>query len=88
MSWTKKRSELAHAVRRGAEEEEVSSLRRDLRALRAEEYVQRIVDEAPPLTAEQVSRLRAILSTAHDEVLDASDLPHSGYGGGLTNDAA
>lgn len=34
---------------------------RDLRAVKLEEYIQRVVDEAPPLTDEQRSRLAGIL---------------------------
>ncbi len=94
MAWTTTRSQLATAHRRakarGQEPDPatIARLQQQLKAERAENYIQRLVDEAPPLTAGQVGRLQAILSTAHDEVLDASGLPDSGYGGGLDSDAA
>jgi hypothetical protein len=45
---------------------EVTGPQPDSRAARAEEYMQRLVDEAPPLTDEQVARLRAIISSSRN----------------------
>jgi hypothetical protein len=50
----------ANAVRCGTAEEAVTA-RRDLAALRLEHRIRQIVDSAPPLTAEQAARLRALL---------------------------
>lgn len=38
--------------------------RRDLRAARLEDYVARIVSEAPPLTDEQATRIASLLKPA------------------------
>jgi hypothetical protein len=46
---------------RAPDDPDVAAARRDLRAARAEEYIRKIVDAAPPLTAEQRARLAAIL---------------------------
>ncbi|WP_415855634.1 hypothetical protein [Sinomonas sp. G460-2] len=40
---------------------EIQELRRDLRAIKLEEYVRKIVAEAPPLTPEQAARISALL---------------------------
>ncbi len=40
---------------------DTTELRRDLRAARAEDYIRRIVDQAPPLTPEQRDRLALLL---------------------------
>lgn len=41
--------------------DDVTDLRRDLAAQQIEDYVRRVVDNAPPLTAEQRDRLALIL---------------------------
>jgi len=61
VSWQKTRSKIARAVRDHHPESEITALRRDLRAERLEEHVRRIVDQAPPLTPEQRSRLAVLL---------------------------
>ncbi|GAB3603282.1 hypothetical protein GCM10027586_06210 [Kineococcus gypseus] len=45
---------------------EAATARRDLRALRAEEYISALVAQAPPLTAEQRDRLVLLLRPAND----------------------
>jgi hypothetical protein len=40
----------------------IEALRRDLRAAQAEEYIERLVAVAPPLTDEQRARLAVILN--------------------------
>lgn len=60
MSWTKTRSEIALAVRNNPDAD-VTELRRQLKAERLEEYISRVVDAAPPLTAEQRDRLAVLL---------------------------
>lgn len=43
--------------------EKADSLRRDLKASRAEDYIKRLVDSAPPLTDEQRARLALLLQS-------------------------
>ena len=45
----------------GPDDPRLADARRDLRAAELEEHVRRIVDDAPPLTAEQRDRLAALL---------------------------
>ncbi len=68
---TKARSELATAAaelkRRPhdpAAAARVEELRRKYRAVAAEDYITRLVEEAPPLTVEQRDRLAALLRPA------------------------
>lgn len=51
-------------VKNHADATEIDAARRDLKAIKAEEYIREVVDQAPPLTAEQVERLRALLGAA------------------------
>lgn len=60
MTWTKTRSEIAHAIKRDPDAD-TTDLRRRLKAERLEEYIQRTVDAAPPLTPEQRDRLALLL---------------------------
>jgi hypothetical protein len=60
MSWTKTRSQIANAKRRDPQAD-VSGLRAQLKAERLEDYIARVVDAAPPLTAEQRDRLALLL---------------------------
>ncbi len=43
---------------------ELVAARQNLKALKLEEYVRRVVSEAPPLTPEQRDRIAAILRSA------------------------
>lgn len=62
MSWTHERGRVAALTRhRDPEDPAIGEARRDLRAARAEDYIRRVVDEAPPLTEDQRRRLAAIL---------------------------
>lgn len=54
------RGRVANAALRG-DHETADQLRRDLRAARLAEHIQRVVDEAPSLTADQRSRLADLL---------------------------
>ena len=45
----------------GADSPRLPELRRDLRAVRLEEHIQRVVDAAPPLTQRQRHDLAALL---------------------------
>jgi hypothetical protein len=60
MGWTKTRSEIAHALRQNPDAD-VTYLRQQLKAERLEDYIRRVVDHAPPLTAEQRDRLAVLL---------------------------
>lgn len=60
MSWTHTRSAIAHA-KKADPEADVTELRRRLKAERLEDYIQRTVDTAPPLTPEQRDRLALLL---------------------------
>lgn len=61
MSWTKTRSEIAHAKRKNPNAD-TTELRRKLREERAAEYIKNLVDQAPPLTDEQRTRLAELLA--------------------------
>lgn len=60
MSWTHTRSELANALRVDPSAD-VTDLRRRLKAERLADHIRKIVDAAPPLTADQRARLAALL---------------------------
>jgi len=62
VSWTKERAR-HNALRRYRSEDDpdVLAAKRDLRAARAEDYIRRVVDAAPPLTADQRDRLATLL---------------------------
>jgi hypothetical protein len=51
----------SHARFRPEDTETADQLRSELRAARAEDYIKRLVDEAPPLTSEQRDRLAVLL---------------------------
>lgn len=63
MSWTHTRSQIAHAKKRNPDAD-VTELRRQLRAERLADHIQRVVNEAPPLTPEQRDRLAGLLRPA------------------------
>ena len=62
-SWTKTRSEIAHAKRRDPNAD-TTDLRRRLKAERLEDYIRRTVLSAPPLSPEQRDRLALLLREA------------------------
>lgn len=57
------RGRLANAHRRG-DEAVILEVRRDLAAAKLEQYIERVVSEAPPLTDEQRERLAGLLNGA------------------------
>lgn len=59
----KLRSRTAHAARRG-DPAALEQARQDYKAVTAAEYIRKLVDEAPPLTAEQRDRLALLLRGA------------------------
>ena len=62
VSWTHERARVASLSRnRPSTDPELIDARRSLKATRLEEYVARVVAEAPPLTPEQRDRIAALL---------------------------
>lgn len=67
MSWTHERARVASLTRainngeRPADDPELTEARRNLRALRLEEHVNRVLAQAPPLSGEQLDRIAALL---------------------------
>lgn len=57
------RGRLANAHRRGAEDE-IIEVRRDLAMAKIQQYAEKVVAEAPPLTEEQRARLAGLLNGA------------------------
>jgi hypothetical protein len=65
MSWTHERARVARLTQtRAPGDPDLVAARRDLRAARAEDYIKRLVDSAPPLTEAQRSRLAVLLTGA------------------------
>ncbi len=61
-TWTAARASLAVTIRHHPDDAAaIAAARRELRAIRAEDYVRRLVEQAPPLTDEQRIRLAALL---------------------------
>lgn len=64
-SWTSERAKVASWSRnRPADDPELIEARQNLKALKLEEYVQRVVDEAPPLRPDQADRIASLLRPA------------------------
>ncbi len=67
MSWTAERARVASLSRsRTPDDPDLIAARRNLRAERLADYIQRTVDAAPPLTAEQRARLAGLLVAGGD----------------------
>jgi len=65
MSWTSERARVASLSRsRPATDPDLLAARRDLRAARAEDCIQALVDAAPPLSQEQRDDLALLLRGA------------------------
>ncbi|WP_104132654.1 hypothetical protein [Cryobacterium sp. M91] len=65
MSWTIERARVASLSRsRPADDPDLVAARLRLKAARVEDYITRVVSEAPPLTPEQRDRLAALLRPA------------------------
>lgn len=63
-NWTVHRAKVASLSRsRKADDPELITARRNLKAARLEDYVSRVVSTAPPLTAEQLDRVAVLLRT-------------------------
>ncbi len=61
-SWTHARARVARLTQvREPDDAELAAARLDLRLVRAEDTIRKIVDAAPPLTADQKRRLAALL---------------------------
>lgn len=62
MSWTHERARVAALSRsRPNNDPDLVDARQNLRAAKLEEYVSRIVSEAPPLRSEQIDRISVLL---------------------------
>ena len=62
MSWTAERARVASLTRsRTPDDPDLVEARRNLKAARLEQYIERVVDEAPPLTQAQRDRLAGLL---------------------------
>lgn len=67
-SWTSERAKVASLTRsRTADDPELVAARRNLRASRLEDYVQRVVEEWPPLTEDQLERVAFLLRPANPD---------------------
>ncbi|MCU1692979.1 MAG: hypothetical protein JWM64_2070 [Frankiales bacterium] len=63
MSWKQDRAKVAGLSRsRDPNDPDLQNARRDLRAARAEEYIRKLVDAAPPLNPDQLARLAVLLA--------------------------
>ena len=61
-SWTQERARVAGLSRdRKPDDPELITARRNLKAARIEDYISRVVAEAPPLTPEQLDRVAVLL---------------------------
>ncbi|SFS15703.1 hypothetical protein SAMN04487783_2107 [Agrococcus baldri] len=61
-SWTSERARVASLSRsRTADDPDLLEARRNLKAARLAEYVERVVAEAPPLTPQQRDRIASLL---------------------------
>lgn len=61
-AWTKARSEYANLAKtRDPSDPEMVEKRVELRALKLEDHVTRVIAQAPPLTPEQIERIAALL---------------------------
>lgn len=62
MSWTAERARVASLSRsRSSDDPDLINARRNLKAERLADYIQRVVNEAPPLTSAQKSRLASLI---------------------------
>lgn len=77
-TWTHYRARIAALSRdREPGDPELLNARRDLRAARAEQYIEKILAEAPPLTAEQRDRLAELLRPARQPAPDRNTVVQS-----------
>lgn len=62
-TWTQARSRLARLYHTNPDDPDLhAEARRDLRAARLADYVEKVLAEAPPLTDEQKTRIAALLT--------------------------
>ncbi|SKA86972.1 hypothetical protein SAMN06295879_1014 [Agreia bicolorata] len=65
MSWTTERAKVASLSRsRNSDDPDLVAARTNLRVARIEDYIERVVNAAPPLTPEQRDRIAALLRPA------------------------
>lgn len=69
MSWTAERARVASLSRsRQADDPDLVNARTNLKAARLEDYIRRVVAEAPPLTPAQRDRLATLLRPVEGQV--------------------
>lgn len=61
------RSQLANSARHHPDAPETVELRRQLKAWRLYDHIRAVIDDFPPLTAQQRARLTVLLRTDHDD---------------------
>ena len=66
MGLTVQRARLAARIKHHYDPDSIDEARRDLKAAKLAEHIRAAVDQAPPLTAEQVDRLTALFRTPDD----------------------
>lgn len=57
----KAHAKVAGLAKNRADDEALEEARRDLKAIKAEEYIRNLVESRPPLRHDQIERLRALL---------------------------
>lgn len=68
-SWTTERARVASLSRsRSADDPELVEARQNLKALRLEEYVRKTVEQAPPLSDDQLLSIAALLQPRSGDV--------------------
>ncbi|GAB3227020.1 hypothetical protein [Mycolicibacterium hippocampi] len=61
-SWKSERARLAHQVRMGAPKSEITEARRNYRALRLADHIEKWLAADPPLNDEQRTRIAELLT--------------------------
>ena len=62
---------LGYAVRVGADPTTVADRRRDVRAAKLEQHIQRVVSDSPPFTEQQRQRLHVALDTGDEAEIES-----------------
>lgn len=66
-SWTTQRAKIASLSRtRAADDPEIIDARRNLKSIRLEAHIQKVVSEAPALTSDQVDSIVKLLRAGGD----------------------
>ena len=85
MSWTAERARVASLSRsRDPQDPDLIEARRNLRCLRLEDHIRKVIAEAPPLSDDQRSRLAGLLRDAQTRVRRC---PHCGIRSPLSGES-